>query len=161
MEKSLDLKENTTLVLYADDTSIALANSSLNLLVSQANKILQRFSPWCKINKLILNETKTQYLVFCKKRTVSDFTLKINNTKIKKVEHLKFLGLHLDSHLTWSPHVDYVAGKLNSAYFAIINLKGVLSQGQLLNVYYALVYSHLKYMVLYWGQAVESRYGHD
>lgn len=65
------------------------------------------------------------------------------------------MGLYIDSQLTWEAHVDYVAGKLKSAYFAIVNLKNILSIKQLISVYYALVYSHLKYMLLCWGQATE------
>ena len=47
--------------------------------------------------------------------------------------------------------------KLHSAFFALRNLKPILSKGQLLNVYYGLVHSHLRYLVILWGVGVETQ----
>lgn len=113
------------------------------------------FGGWCSGNKLIVNESKTQYILFYKRRVVPDFVVQMNGMEISRTNQAKFLGLHVDSQLTWAAHIEHVAGKLKSAYFAIVNLKTVLTTKQLLNVYYALAYSHLKYMVLCWGQATE------
>lgn len=44
---------------------------------------------------------------------------------------------------------------MNSAYFAIRNLRHVVDRKYLLNIYYSLAYSHLKYLIIYWGQATD------
>lgn len=77
--------------------------------------------------------------------------LRINNITLEKVNHTKFLGLQVDENLSWSIHVEYTAKKVNSAYFAIRNLRNVMEKQYLLNIYFALAYPHLKYLVLYWG----------
>ena len=156
IEKFLNLGPNTILVLYADDSSIGLSSPSLKELITQANIILDRFKDWCTCNGLLVNENKTNYLCFYKRRVVPDVTLEMSGIKVHRVDSCKFLGLHIDSQLTWLPHIEYILGKINSSYYAIINLKNVLNTKQLLNVYYALTYSHLKYMVLYWGLSVEA-----
>ena len=94
-------------------------------------------------------------MIFYRKREVNDLKLTLNNREIQRVEQCGFLGLQLDSRLQWSAHVDYVAGRLTSAYYAIVNLKSFMDPKQLLNIYYALAHSHLSYLLLYWGQTTE------
>jgi len=144
------------IVVYADDSTIIISCSSLQRAILNANLILQKFYDWSSKNKLIVNESKTQYMVFYKRRLIPEFALTMNNVAINKVDSCKFLGLYVDSQLSWIPHIDYIAGKLNTAYFAIVNLKSIMSKKQLLNVYFALAYSHIKYMILFWGQSTET-----
>ena len=39
--------------------------------------------------------------------------IKINDTPIERVTEFKFLGVLIDSYLTWSPHCNYIANKLS------------------------------------------------
>lgn len=143
------------LVLYADDTTIGISTSSADELSLIGNNLLNNFQTWCSSNRLLVNPLKTHYLVFHKRRLVPDLSFQLNDQNLSKQENCKFLGLIIDEQLTWSAHIEHVAGKLNSAYFALINLQNILNQKQLLNIYYALAYSHLRYMIIYWGQSTD------
>ena len=149
------IADNVTIVLYADDTTICITAPSPEELQSKVNYTLHQFYTWCANNKLIINATKTKYVMFHKRREDPHIVVKLNNTTIDKVHSVKFLGLHLDEQLTWSNHIEHVAKKLNSAYFAIRNLRSVMDTKYLLNIYFALAYSHMKYLIIYWGTSCE------
>lgn len=149
----LHLNNNIKLVLYADDVTIGFAADSPEELNKMANDILTEFSTWCARNKLVLNMNKTTHIQFHKRREPP--LLDIKNYDITRSKTTKFLGLLLDENLTWSNHIELVCKKLNSAFFAIRNLKPVMSKSKLLNVYYGIVYSHLRYLILLWGVGTE------
>ena len=74
------------------------------------NSELLSLTEWFNANKLSLNISKTNYMVFCPKRmqidTVDDNScfLIISNEQISEKNSVKFLGIHLDKHLEWTEH---------------------------------------------------------
>ena len=46
-------------------------------------------------------------------RTFVPLTLK--NTAIKQVTETKFLGVLIDQHLSWKPHIDFVSEKISKS----------------------------------------------
>lgn len=144
---------NILIVMFADDTTICLTADSLEELQIKSNTLLSIFYDWCYSNKLIINTEKTKYVMFHKRRKVENITLILNNSILERVASIKFLGLHVDENLTWTNHIDYVITKLNSTYYAIRNLRHIMDRKYLLNIYYSLAYSHIKYLIIYWGQA--------
>ena len=74
---------------------------------------LDRIFLWLNSNKLSLNVKKTQFMVFSlKKHITANTDMCINNQIIYRVEHITFLGVILDSHLTWSYHIQHVKLKI-------------------------------------------------
>ena len=116
---------------------------------------MKEFKTWCFNNTLVLNTEKTVCIEFENKRktNISNDTDK-NGSSLKFSDSAKFLGLYLDNNMSWQTHLDYTCKKVNSAYYAILQLKSKLDASALLNVYYALVYSVLSYNVIFWGSAV-------
>lgn len=142
------------LTMFADDTTICITAESTDILEYNANKLLTCFYNWCFSNKLIINTSKTKYIIFQNRATeLQGITLQLNNTILEKVNNTKFLGLHIDENLSWTMHINHVISKLNSAYYVLRNLKSIMDTEYLLNIYYSLAYSHIKYLILYWGQS--------
>ena len=73
---------------------------------------------------------------------------------IKHVNECKFLGIYLDTHLTWKRHIEKISSKISSAIFAINRAKDFLSKHALRCLYFALVHSHLTYGINVWGNSV-------
>ena len=68
---------------------------------------------WLNSNKLSLNVKKPQFLVFSlRKHIITNTDMCINNQIIDRVEHTMFLGMIVDSHLTWSYHIQHVEIKI-------------------------------------------------
>ena len=56
--------------------------------------------------------------------------------------------------MSWSSHIDHVANKFNSAYFAIVNLKNILTTKHFRCIL-CTCSQPPKYMILFWGNAME------
>ena len=83
-------------IMFADD---------IHLLFNNVNNGLSNISHWFNSNKLSLNADKTKFTLFHKVKQRDNIpvvlpTLKINNSLIKQVDHIKFLGVLFDENLT-------------------------------------------------------------
>ena len=66
-----------------------------------------------KANKLSLNIKKTNIIIFkTKRKKTGNIIVKINDTEIKHVESNKFLGIYIDSNLTWKAHINHIVNKV-------------------------------------------------
>ena len=138
-------------ILYADDTTIYINGKNLASLFDCVNNDLTFLSDWFKANNLKLNIKKTNYVIFTNKNIDSPKTLKIDGTPINKVLNIKFLGVHLDSLMTWEVHTKYVEKKLASGLYVLNTLKNKLPTKILKNLYYILIHPHLTYGCILWG----------
>lgn len=145
------------LTLFADDTSLVVSAQTYEKLASTCNSFLARFNDWCRSNNLILNVDKTKVIYFNNLNSVNPVLhLSFNNVLLDSSNHTKFLGIHLDSKLKWSVHIDMLSKSLNKSYYALSRIKNIMPISALLNVYYSLVYSRLCYNIVLWGNAVNS-----
>ena len=103
----------TQSLLFADDTSIFCSHKDANHLVSIVNNELAKIIIWLKVNKLSLNLTKTNFMIFHprQKKVNVNVPLTLENTVIKQVTETKFLGILIDQHLSWNPHIDFASKK--------------------------------------------------
>jgi hypothetical protein len=72
----------------------------------------------------------------------------INDTSSKN-----FLGLTLDSTLSWKTHTDQMSSKLNSACYITNSLKFVISTKYLRTIYFSYVHSNITYGAIFWGNS--------
>ena len=77
--------------------------------------------------------------------------LYLNNTRVTQVYKTKYVGLTVDNSLTWNEQYKSVEGKVVGGLAALRKLKNILPQSKLLDVYRALVESHLRYANVVWG----------
>ena len=88
------------------------------------NKELHLVSTWFKANKLSLNVNKTNFMIFQNKHsTYKDLNITIDGTIVKQVDTVKFLGLLIDSHLTWKPHIDHLCSKISKIIGVLYKIK--------------------------------------
>lgn len=131
--------------MFADDTTITVSALTPEELLEKMNTVTDEMDAWCQRNKLILNVNKTVCLNFHIKTSRPDLDSPLFS------QQTKFLGTIVDPKLKWHNHLNHVCSKLNSAYFAIFQLKSYLDMDGLLSVYYALAYSHISYNIVVWG----------
>ena len=74
----------------------------------------------------------------------------VNNIRIKQVHKTKYLALTVDDKLSWNQQYKSVKVKVAGGLASLRKLKNMLPQSQLLNVYQALVESHLRYANVVW-----------
>ena len=101
-------------VLFADDTTLYMSHSDPKLLQYKFNNELKYISDWFSANKLVVNTTKTNFMVFSYRNIdCDDFDVKLNDSFITQVASVKFLGAIIDNKLSWKDHVDSVCNKIS------------------------------------------------
>jgi hypothetical protein len=104
-------------VFYADDISIIVTNHSLTDFTNNINKVFGNINDWFIINLLSLNsDDKTYYLQFLTKQSHKiNINVCCENKQIINAYSTKFLGLCIDSALSWSNHIDQIVSKFSTA----------------------------------------------
>ena len=152
INKITDYVNEGALTMFADDTTVMVSAMTPEELKQGLKSVLDQFDGWCKANSLVLNLEKTVYIHF---RTRSKSPI-VEIDYLNHSKNTKFLGLCVEDTLSWQVHVKYVVEKINSGYFAINRLKDSLETKELLSIYDSLIYSHLSYNVIFWGDSIES-----
>ena len=144
-------------VLFADDTSIIIANPSpLKFKEGIKNKINNK-NDWFRINSLSLNFCKTYFLQFRPKNSYEiNIKISCDNKLIKETKNTKFLGLDIGSSLSWKDHIDQMMFKLGKACYAIRYVKHFMSQDALRTIYFSYFHSILSYGIIFWGNSAYS-----
>ena len=105
------------LILFADDTNLFFSHPNPAYLVHEINQELNKFSFWFRANKLSLNLDKTKFVIFRPRQKPQQMVFKIllDNSEIKQVNEVVFLGVIVDEHLTWKSHISYVSNKISKS----------------------------------------------
>ena len=77
----------------------------------------------------------------------------MNRKALEQKDHVKYLGVLMDQHLTWSYQISSVAKKISRGIGILARLRTFLDPKLLISIYYCLVYSHLSYGIHAWGSA--------
>jgi hypothetical protein len=92
-------------ILFADDTSILFIHSNLAKFNVNIHIVLDIKHTWFKENFLSLNFEKTHYIQFRTRNSASiDMEIGCDNNLISNALYTKFLGLTIDSMLSWRTH---------------------------------------------------------
>jgi Reverse transcriptase (RNA-dependent DNA polymerase) len=118
---------NLSMFLFADDTNALAQHANLNELVSFCNSELQKLAAWFRANKLVINISKTKFMIFRTKNrnyNVNDVNIVINFNDPNAVERpelviklnrvandcdpanqtYKILGVLFDEYLSFNHH---------------------------------------------------------
>ena len=96
--------------LFADDSNLFHtypANHSIDLDI--ATNHLKMVLQWCDVNKMTINKTKSNYIIFRGKQRQVDVkgSILMRRDTISEVNVVPFVGLLIDKHLKWTstcPH---------------------------------------------------------
>ena len=144
-------------ILFADDTNLFYNHKDLCQATSVINIELNKISVWFRANKLSLNASKTNYIIFHPhQKPAPKIDLFINNQVISSVRTTKFLGIVIDENLSWKPHIQKVASTISKSIGIIYKFKGLFSKQILLSLYNTLVLPYLNYCAIVWANAYPS-----
>ena len=66
---------------------------------------------------------------------------------------IKYLGIYIDEDLTWNEHITYICDSLKKLFPIFYHLRNYLSLEHIKCIYYAMVYSRIRYGIEVWGMA--------
>ena len=140
---------------FADDTNLLLSDKSLKKINKNINHDLKILNIWLRANKISLNPSKTEIILF-RPKSQSNITkhlnFRISGQYIGRISEVKYLGLILNEFLSWSTYYTLLKKKLNQAIGLLSKVRHFTSQHLLKTLYYSLFNSHLIYGCQVWGQ---------
>ena len=112
LHKNIEL---STVHHFADDTNILLIEKSLKNLNKHMNRDLKLVVEWIRANKLSLNTSKTELVIFkSRNKTITkNLNFRISGQKIQPTSQVKYLGVTLQDDLHWATHLGNLRKKLS------------------------------------------------
>ena len=110
-------------------TSLLCREKSYKNLVSKVNQDLTLLIHWLRANKISLNTSKTEIIIF-RSKTKSlhkNLNFRISDQKMELSKQVTYLGMTLDEHLDWIPQLHKLYQKLSRAAGMISKLRYILS----------------------------------
>lgn len=130
------------IIQFADDTSILTSGDSIESAKLLAKESLDAAGEWFNMNKLKQNPNKTKQLLI--------------STRSSSQEQATFLGLTLDTRLTWKSHISELVRKLSPALYCIRRLMRVATYQCALLSYHTQFHSVATYGILFWGVSTDA-----
>lgn len=141
-------------ILYADDTNISCSYEETTILMEIVHNELHKVREWFCVNKLLLNLSKTASILFRTPNRQPDPSIHSINfcgTDVPLCNSVKFIGVFIDSHLTWNDHIQSISKTISKNIGIIARLRHFLPQKTLVNLYNTLINLYLSYCALLWG----------
>lgn len=104
---------NSSIKLFADDCVLyrEITNQHDNFMLQ---KDLDNISRWCSQWLMFLNPTKCKIMsVSRRSNSPTPFGYIINETNLEHVTSYKYLGIQLNSNLSWHAHIEYITNNAN------------------------------------------------
>ena len=141
------------LTSFADDTVLFNQDKNWSLLKIKAEHDLQKLKEWFDYKRLTINFEKTYFVPFCSyKPSLPEYKqIKIAFHKINISTSIKYLGIVIDSHLTWKNHISFVVKKLRSLLYLFKSIREYLDNKHIKIIYHSLIQSHISYGIIGWG----------
>ena len=103
---------------YTCRPTIAMLNGfpcifSIIIRSDTLNRELGKLFVWFSVNKLSINLSKTNYILFRNRSADTDLNICITTINVTRVQSSKFLGIIIDENLNWKPHIQLVKSKLS------------------------------------------------
>ena len=146
-------------LLYADDTTILHSAKDIDSLFKISNDNLPNVLKYFSANKLSVNLKKCNCIIFQNShRPLDNYInqLKINNQVIPLVNETKFLGVFIDSRLSWKKHIAEIENKIAKSIGIIYRLSSFVPQNILRILYCSLILPYLNYCNLVWSNTYPS-----
>ena len=107
--------ECTDVTTYADDTVIYCEAESSQDFQYKLDRDLRNVILWFTKNKLSLSSTKSKFILIGSPQRLSAFSsvqLNIYGEVLAKVENFKYLGVTINTNLTWHNHICNIQSKV-------------------------------------------------
>ena len=145
---------NSSTFHFADDTHLLKIAKSVKKIQKQINIDLKLLVSWLLANKISLNKTKTELIIFRKPRDKINHNIKIklHGHKLRPTSSLKYLGIILDETLNGKIHLSQLIPKLTRANNMLSKVRHFVPEDKLISIYFAIFSSHMTYGCQIWGQ---------
>ena len=118
----LDMPEESRLVGYADDVAALVAGRTVEQAQSRLGILMRRVSGWMTTHGFNLALEKTEVVILTKKRIPTLRPISFGESIIESKSAVKYLGLTLDSKMSFSEQIQAAANKAAAGVSALSRL---------------------------------------
>jgi len=139
---------------FADDTNLLVVGKDITKIQKQINIDLKSLCTWLRANKISLNASKTELIIFRdpRKKLIHELNIKVNGKKLVPCKFVKYLGIFIDCHLNWNAHQTEISTKLSRANGMLSKIRHFVNSDTLKMIYYGIFSSIFTYGSQIWGQ---------
>ena len=153
-------KGKVKIIGFADDGALIIQGKNLKYMNRLMQNAINKAQKWATDSGLTLSPEKTVAMIFTRKRKIEGLEhvkLKLGDKTLEIVDEVKYLGLTLDSKLTFRPHVNNKIKAAKKYIFALRNSIGKEwgpGPEQILWIWEAVVKPTLLYGSLVWAHSL-------
>ena len=133
--------------LFADDTNLFYDFPGNNIDLSLINHNFQHVIEWCNANKLTINVSKTNYVIFHNrsKQVSSIGSVFVKDKQLNEAEEVMFVGVNIDKNLNWNNHINDVNKNIRMKAGILFRLRHVVPTHILILLYKTLIQPSITY----------------
>jgi hypothetical protein len=150
----MSLELHSTSQFFADDGAFILSAPTHQILHQLMIQDMESINHWLIENKLSLNVNKTKFMLFFQSANLFDPVfdeIKFSNGIINRVDNFEYLGLVVDTELSFESHVSKVIKKIKPYVSILGRLKYYLPVSCLKMIYFAYIHSRIRYLLPAYG----------
>ena len=144
----VNVVQHSKIKLFADDTLIYITckPNELNTSIDLLNHDLSRIFEWLCYSKLTLNVSKSKAMLIASNKSLfMPRSIFINEQEVEQVTEFKYLGIIVDSNLSFAKHAEYTLKKLNAKFYVLKRAEKKLNFESKKLYVSSLVMSHFNY----------------
>ena len=152
-----NISKHLKFFLFADDTNIYYVANDLKNLEKKMNKELQKLYEWLCINRVTLNISKTNCIIFhAINKPKVPVTILINKIAIEETKYVKYLGILIDPQFVNMEFKRQLSKKVSRSIGILFKLRHFVTTNNLLNIYHAIIYPFLLCGITIWGSTCKT-----
>ena len=156
-----DLKLKIIIALFADDTAFYLSSYRIDTIANRLSEAIKKLLKYLNRWKMKINERKTLAIIFTRRRPLININVQINGQPVPWSKKIKYLGVHLDSKLTFTHHINAICDKTMGLIHNIYPLFNKYSELNINNkklMYYIFLRSVMSYAAPIWANTCKTNY---
>lgn len=152
------ISDHITVAQFADDVAV-LSRGTYESSGNELQRFVNLIDEWSKNWRVKMNPKKSKIIIFTYKRHTNHQPVLFGSEIIPQSETVRYLGLILDSRLTWKAHISHLINKLRNRIHQlkfIIQGKSPLPLHLKKLIYYSTIRPVWTYSCGIWGSAANS-----
>ena len=139
---------------FADETNLILTDKSMKKINKHINRDLKLVVEWIRANRLSLNTSKTEFVIFKSKNKIitKHLNFRISGQKIKPSSQVKYLEIIVQDDLHWNSHLTILRKKISRSVGLLSEVRYYVPKYLLRTIYHSIFNSHLIYASEIWGE---------
>ena len=141
---------------YAVDNTLSFSDYDLSIVKYQMEWAADIAITWFNNNCMQANAAKFQVVLLTRNKNNRDLTINIQNCELVSQNHVKLLGINIDTKLNFSHHISEICGKAAYQLSGLSKVSKILNKECKMKIFNAFIISNFNYCPLIWHLCTKS-----